>query len=67
MVNLKIAGRKVHRILIDNRSLVDVLFSSTLDRMNMIGHTFTRVRTRAQASQATLVRHTHKLSKLAHA
>ena len=45
VVSLKIAGQKVHRVLIDNRSLVDNLFSSILDQMNLVSHTFTLVRT----------------------
>ena len=43
VVSLKITGRKVHRVLIDNGSSMDILFSSTLDRMNLIGHTFTPI------------------------
>ena len=42
---LKITCWKVHRVLINNGSSVDILFSSTLDRMNLIGHMFTLVRT----------------------
>ena len=45
MVNLQIDGQRVHEILINNGSSVDVLFSSTLDLMNLVGHTFTPVHT----------------------
>ena len=45
VVNHKIVARKKHRVLIDNGSTMDILFSSTLDRMNLISHTFTPVRT----------------------
>lgn len=37
MVDLDITRRKVYRILIDNMSFVDILFKSTLKRMNLIG------------------------------
>ena len=43
MVRLKIVGQKMHMILIDNGSSIHVLFSSTLDRMNLVGHTSTPV------------------------
>ena len=43
VVNLKIASQKVHRILIDNGSSVDILLSATLDWMNLISHTFTPI------------------------
>ena len=45
MVNLKITGQKVHKVLINNVSLANVLFTSTLDRMNLVGHTITLVHT----------------------
>ena len=45
MVNLKITGQKVHKVLINNVSLANVLFTSTLDRMNLDGHTITLVHT----------------------
>ncbi|KAL5560242.1 hypothetical protein UlMin_036453 [Ulmus minor] len=37
MVTLRIAGRKVYQILIDNGSSADILFKSALNRMNLIG------------------------------
>ncbi|KAL5579748.1 hypothetical protein UlMin_012190 [Ulmus minor] len=37
VVTLRIAGRKVYRILVDNGSSADILFKSTLNRMNLIG------------------------------
>ncbi|KAL5544571.1 hypothetical protein UlMin_008355 [Ulmus minor] len=36
VVSLKIAGRKVYKILIDNGSSADILFHSTLSRMNLV-------------------------------
>ncbi|KAL5552836.1 hypothetical protein UlMin_040237 [Ulmus minor] len=37
MVTLRIAGRKVFRILVDNESSTDILFKSTFNRMNLVG------------------------------
>ncbi|KAL5550050.1 hypothetical protein UlMin_000226 [Ulmus minor] len=37
VVTLRIAGRKVFRILVDNGSSADILFKSTFNRMNLIG------------------------------
>ncbi|KAL5567104.1 hypothetical protein UlMin_030268 [Ulmus minor] len=37
MVDLRIAGRKVYRILIDNGSSADILFKLTFNMMNLIG------------------------------
>ena len=37
VVNLRIVGRKVYRILIDNGSSSDILFKSTLNRMDLLG------------------------------
>ncbi|KAL5546086.1 hypothetical protein UlMin_005773 [Ulmus minor] len=37
VVTLRIAGQKVFRILVDNRSSADILFKSTFNRMNLIG------------------------------
>ncbi|KAL5571713.1 hypothetical protein UlMin_021310 [Ulmus minor] len=37
VVTLRIAGRKVFRILVDNRSSADILFKSTFNRMNLVG------------------------------
>ena len=45
VVSLKIAGQKVHRVLINNGSSVNVLFISTLDHLNLVGHTVTIVHT----------------------
>ena len=45
MVNLKITAQKVHKVLINNVSLENVLFTSTLDRMNLVSHIITPVRT----------------------
>ena len=43
-VALRIAGRKVHKILIDNGSLADILFKSTLIIMNLVGAKFEPVK-----------------------
>ncbi|KAL5578025.1 hypothetical protein UlMin_019724 [Ulmus minor] len=40
VVSLRIASRKVYKILIDNGSSVDILFCSTLNRMNLVGAKF---------------------------
>ncbi|KAL5575483.1 hypothetical protein UlMin_017182 [Ulmus minor] len=40
VVSLRIAGRKVYKILIDNGSSADILFRSTLNRMNLVGAKF---------------------------
>ncbi|KAL5583362.1 hypothetical protein UlMin_015804 [Ulmus minor] len=40
VVSLRIASRKVYKILIDNRSSADILFRSTLNRMNLVGAKF---------------------------
>ncbi|KAL5580084.1 hypothetical protein UlMin_012526 [Ulmus minor] len=37
LVTLRIAGRKVFRILVDNGSSTDILFKSTFNRMNLVG------------------------------
>ncbi|KAL5546743.1 hypothetical protein UlMin_006430 [Ulmus minor] len=37
VVTLRIAGRKVFRILVDNGSSADILFKSTFKRMNLVG------------------------------
>ncbi|KAL5552139.1 hypothetical protein UlMin_002315 [Ulmus minor] len=37
VVTLRIAGRKVFRILVDNESSADILFKSTFNRMNLVG------------------------------
>ncbi|KAL5561406.1 hypothetical protein UlMin_031153 [Ulmus minor] len=37
VVTLRIAGRKVFRILVDNGSFADILFKSTFNRMNLVG------------------------------
>ncbi|KAL5557373.1 hypothetical protein UlMin_039609 [Ulmus minor] len=37
VVTLRIAGRKVFRILVDNGSSADILFKSTFNRMNLVG------------------------------
>ncbi|KAL5567906.1 hypothetical protein UlMin_024481 [Ulmus minor] len=37
VVTLRIAGRKVFRILVDNGSSADILFKSTFNRMNLAG------------------------------
>lgn len=37
VVTLRITGRNVYRILVDNGSSADILFKSTLNGMNMIG------------------------------
>ena len=44
-VTLQIAVRKVHHILIDNESSVDICFTLTLNQMNLVGQTMTPVRT----------------------
>ena len=44
MVSLKIAGWKVQMLPIDNRSASDVLFTLTLDYMNLVSHIFTPIR-----------------------
>ncbi|KAL5581043.1 hypothetical protein UlMin_013485 [Ulmus minor] len=36
-MNLRIPGRKVFRILVDNGSSADILFKSTFNRMNLVG------------------------------
>ncbi|KAL5539242.1 hypothetical protein UlMin_045287 [Ulmus minor] len=40
VVSLRIASRKVYKILIDNGSSADILFRSTLNRMNLVGAKF---------------------------
>ncbi|KAL5564424.1 hypothetical protein UlMin_027588 [Ulmus minor] len=40
VVSLRIAGHKVYKILIDNGSSADILFRSTLNRMNLVGAKF---------------------------
>ncbi|KAL5548582.1 hypothetical protein UlMin_003813 [Ulmus minor] len=40
VVSLRIAGRKVYKILIDNGSSADILSRSTLNRMNLVGAKF---------------------------
>ncbi|KAL5576998.1 hypothetical protein UlMin_018697 [Ulmus minor] len=40
VVSLRIASRKVYKILIDNGSSADILFRSTLNRMNLAGAKF---------------------------
>ncbi|KAL5560216.1 hypothetical protein UlMin_036427 [Ulmus minor] len=40
VVSLRIASRKVYKILIDNGSSTDILFRSTLNRMNLMGAKF---------------------------
>ncbi|KAL5544739.1 hypothetical protein UlMin_008523 [Ulmus minor] len=40
VVSLRIASRKVYKILIDNGSSADILFHSTLNRMNLVGAKF---------------------------
>ncbi|KAL5549353.1 hypothetical protein UlMin_004584 [Ulmus minor] len=40
VVALKIASRKVYKILIDNGSSADILFRSTLNRMDLVGAKF---------------------------
>ncbi|KAL5564860.1 hypothetical protein UlMin_028024 [Ulmus minor] len=40
VVALRIASRKVYKILIDNGSSVDILFRSTLNRMDLVGAKF---------------------------
>ncbi|KAL5565983.1 hypothetical protein UlMin_029147 [Ulmus minor] len=37
VVTLRIAGRKVFRILVDNGSSADILFKSTFNKMNLVG------------------------------
>ncbi|KAL5565596.1 hypothetical protein UlMin_028760 [Ulmus minor] len=37
VVTLRITGRKVFRILVDNGSSADILFKSTFNRMNLVG------------------------------
>ncbi|KAL5546702.1 hypothetical protein UlMin_006389 [Ulmus minor] len=37
VVTLRIAGRKVFEILVDNRSSADIMFKSTFNRMNLVG------------------------------
>ncbi|KAL5537362.1 hypothetical protein UlMin_046141 [Ulmus minor] len=37
VVTLRIAGRKVFRILVNNGSSADILFKSTFNRMNLVG------------------------------
>ncbi|KAL5541984.1 hypothetical protein UlMin_009694 [Ulmus minor] len=37
VVTLRIVGRKVFRILVDNGSSADILFKSTFNRMNLVG------------------------------
>ncbi|KAL5556540.1 hypothetical protein UlMin_038776 [Ulmus minor] len=37
VVTLRIAGRKVFRIVVDNRSSADILFKSTFNKMNLVG------------------------------
>ncbi|KAL5546966.1 hypothetical protein UlMin_006653 [Ulmus minor] len=37
VVTLRIIGRKVFRILVDNGSSADILFKSTFNRMNLVG------------------------------
>ena len=37
VVSLRITGRNVYKILINNESLTDILFKSTLNRMNLVG------------------------------
>ncbi|KAL5555626.1 hypothetical protein UlMin_037862 [Ulmus minor] len=39
-VSLRIASRKVYKILIDNESSANILFCSTLNRMNLVGANF---------------------------
>ncbi|KAL5565807.1 hypothetical protein UlMin_028971 [Ulmus minor] len=40
VVSLRIASHKVYKILIDNGSSADILFRSTLNRMNLVGAKF---------------------------
>lgn len=40
VVTLRIASRKVYKILIDNGSSADILFHSTFNRMNLVGAKF---------------------------
>ncbi|KAL5560971.1 hypothetical protein UlMin_030718 [Ulmus minor] len=40
VVALRIASRKVYKILIDNESSADILFRSTLNRMDLVGAKF---------------------------
>ena len=40
VVTLRIAGRKVFRILVDNGSSADILFKSTFNKMNLVGIKF---------------------------
>ncbi|KAL5551786.1 hypothetical protein UlMin_001962 [Ulmus minor] len=40
VVSLRIASRQVYKILIDNGSSADILFRSTLNRMNLVGAKF---------------------------
>ena len=44
VIVLKIAGRKVYKILIDNESSANILFKSTLNRMNLVGKNFESVK-----------------------
>ncbi|KAL5577214.1 hypothetical protein UlMin_018913 [Ulmus minor] len=44
VVALKIASQKVYKILIDNGSSADILFRSTLNRMNLVGAKFEPVK-----------------------
>ncbi|KAL5542183.1 hypothetical protein UlMin_009893 [Ulmus minor] len=37
VVTLRIAGKKVFRILVDNGSSADIVFKSTFNRMNLVG------------------------------
>ena len=40
VISLRIASRKVHMILINNGSLVDILFYSTHNRIDLVGVRF---------------------------
>ncbi|KAL5578015.1 hypothetical protein UlMin_019714 [Ulmus minor] len=44
VVSLRIASRKVYKILIDNGSSVDILFRSTLNKMNLMGVKFEQIK-----------------------
>ncbi|KAL5583615.1 hypothetical protein UlMin_016057 [Ulmus minor] len=44
VVGLRIASQKVYKILIDNGSFADILFCSTLNRMNLVGAKFEPVK-----------------------
>ena len=44
VIALRIVGQKVYKILIENGSSIEILFKSTLNRMNLVGAKFESVK-----------------------